>query len=625
MNLINMRLLNYLLVCLYICLINGEAKEDTEEEVLEKTEENEKPNIIFIMVDDVGWTDFNYNTPGLSSIPTPNIDRLAEQGIKLKTHYVHPTCTPSRAAFMTGRYSANTGLPFAMYPGSVAGLPPDMPTLPQLLRKAGYSAHMVGKWHLGHSQPKQGPIGRGFESHTGSHMWDLESYTKLMWDRPWTTPYGADWIKAHENGSFLHFPETRHSTIALTEEAVTVIEDHKANDKPLFLYLSYNAAHSPLQPEDSWLTDCLAIPHLWRRQYCGMVVGLDWGIKKVVDVAKEALGDNTVIVVSSDNGGSVWFGGLNQPLRSGKHTSFEGGVRVPAFAVDLSGGKYFGSGGREFRNIVHISDWLPTFLSLAKSSHLIQNINLDGVDQSGALVTGGVGRSSVLLDLYTSADSHDGRNLAAYRHGPFKVILGSYKDSHWYSEPSADQVSTSDQGILARFFEHVARAMDWVFGEGPCDNFRMLMFNLWLFNHYAKTVDPTKPLLFNVEEDPEEKHDLAEKMPDVVEKLLKEVKEIEKKRPRQPKYWLISRNWTDGFQKGDCSGQSVLKEEYCVFTNSWLSDDANLEDEDSLGLVDIAAEVNTEVGVKLMGILAAFVLFSILLTKLLRTGKVKTN
>merc|ERR1712106_552859 len=402
-----------------------------------------------------------------------------------------------------------------MYPGSVAGLPTDMPTLPQLVRRAGYSAHMVGKWHLGHSQPKQGPIGRGFESHTGSVMWDLESYTKLMWDRPWTKPY----------------------------EAITVIETHKKEkENPLFMYLSYNAAHSPLQPEDSWLEDCSNIPHLWRRQYCGMVVGLDWGIKKVADAAKEVLGENTIIVVSSDNGGSVWFGGLNEPLRSGKHTSFEGGVRVPAFAVDLSGGKYLGHGGREYKGMVHISDWLPTFLSLAHSSQLYENMELDGVDQSKAFVTGEKGRENVLLDLYTAADSHDSRSLSAYRKGNFKVIHGSYKDAHWYSESSEDKVKTSDEGLLARGFEHIARAMDWIFGEGPCDNFRMLMFNLWLFNHYAKDVDPDKPLLFNVDEDPEERFDLADKMPDVVEDLLKDVKVILDRRPRQPKYWLISRN-----------------------------------------------------------------------------------
>jgi len=147
---------------------------EVEEKVLKGgnlQKEAVKPNIIFIMVDDVGWADFNYNIETDSPIPTPNIDRLAREGLRLSQHYVHPTCTPTRAALMTGRYSANTGLLFAMYPGSVAGLPADMATMPQLLRQAGYSAHMVGKWHLGHSQPKQGPIGRGFQSHTGSHMY----------------------------------------------------------------------------------------------------------------------------------------------------------------------------------------------------------------------------------------------------------------------------------------------------------------------------------------------------------------------------------------------------------------------------------------------------------------------
>ena len=100
---------------------------------------------------------------------------------------------------------------------------------------------------------------------------------------------------------------------------------------------SYNAAHSPLQSEPEWEQKCDHIPHLWRRQFCGMVVGLDQAIADVVESARATLGDNTVVVVSPDNGGSTWYGGLNAPLRSGKLTPFEGGVRVPAFAVDFSG------------------------------------------------------------------------------------------------------------------------------------------------------------------------------------------------------------------------------------------------------------------------------------------------
>ena len=350
------------------------------------------PNIIFILVDDVGWADFNYTTPHqTTAIPTPNIDRLARAGLILNNHYVHPTCTPSRAALMTGRYSANTGLTFAMYPGSVAGLDPDMVTMPQVLRQAGYQAHMVGKWHLGHSQPKQGPVGRGFQSHIGSYMWDLESYTKLMWHLPWTEPFGADWVRTFDNGTSHHFAEPRHSTIALTDEAVSVMKQHHGDhrDSPLFLYLSYNAAHSPLQPEPSWTSSCLHIPHLWRRQYCAMVVGLDEAINSVTENARQLLGEDTIIVVSSDNGGSVFFGGLNQPLRSGKHTSFEGGVRVPAFAVDLSAdNKYLGRPGRKYDGLVHISDWMPTFLGLSNKTTLVKNENLDGMDLSQALRKG---------------------------------------------------------------------------------------------------------------------------------------------------------------------------------------------------------------------------------------------
>jgi arylsulfatase A-like enzyme len=100
------------------------------------------------------------------------------------------------------------------------GLPESMVTMPQLLRQSGYNAHMIGKWHIGHSQWKQGPVGRGFETHVGSLMWNLESYTKLLWKNPWQT-VGADWGRHFENGSYEHFAEPRHATIALTDEALT--------------------------------------------------------------------------------------------------------------------------------------------------------------------------------------------------------------------------------------------------------------------------------------------------------------------------------------------------------------------------------------------------------------------
>ena len=114
-----------------------------------------------------------------------------------------------------------------------------------------------------------------------------------------------------------------------------------------------------------------------------MVVGLDMAINEIVENAQSILGPNTVVVVSADNGGSVWFGGMNAPFRSGKLTPFEDGVRVPTFAIDLSEDKrYLGAGGREFNHLVQISDWLPTFLSWSGHSNLSENIKLDGLDQS---------------------------------------------------------------------------------------------------------------------------------------------------------------------------------------------------------------------------------------------------
>ena len=121
----------------------------------------------------MGFADLSYINPE-GPIQTPHLDALARTGIRLEQHYVHPTCTPSRAALLTGRYHANVGLTFAMLPGSPVGLPLDAPTLPQLLRQQGYQAHMVGKWHLGNSKWAQMPVGRGFQSHVGCMLWDID-------------------------------------------------------------------------------------------------------------------------------------------------------------------------------------------------------------------------------------------------------------------------------------------------------------------------------------------------------------------------------------------------------------------------------------------------------------------
>jgi len=584
------------------------------------------PNIVFILIDDVGWADFNYNIGGKSAIPTPNIDRLAGEGLKLKSHYVQSTCTPSRASLMTGRYAVNTGLPFATFPGSVAGLPDDMATMPQLIRQAGYSAHMVGKWHLGHAQWKQSPVGRGFESHTGSFMWDLESYTKLMWKSP-VKVMGVDWGKSLENGTYVHMAEPRHATIAITDEAVTRMKEHK-KDKPLFLYVSYNAAHSPLQPEPDWEAECSHIPHLWRRQYCGMVVGLDKAIGRLVKEARNSLGEDTVVVVTPDNGASVWFGGLNAPLRAGKLTPFEGGVRVPAFALDLSG-QYVMTGGAEHSYMFHISDWLPTFLSWAGASDLVAELGLDGLDQSDGLKHNKLVRKEVLLELFTAEDSHDGSQSASYRKGNYKIIQGNIRDPHWYSEPSEDRVATTDQSILPRIMESFARVMELIFGNGPSDMVKLFILNVLLYTKYAQE-SGIKTMVFDLEADPEERNDISGSHPKVTRNLLETIQDYKHKRPYHPRYWMVNPNWLDGFVPGDCSNQPLLSSSQCKFAHHWLDDSTDLTDEEALGLENAMDENfalmrKAAIGLVLVLIFLVFLVLKVCLFFWNRGGKEKKN
>ena len=206
-------------------------------------------------------------------------------------------------------------------------------------------------------------------------------------------------------GTYHHYAEPRHSTTAITEEAVARIQSHGAagGDDPLFLYVAYTAAHAPLEPLPHDLDNCRHFNHSWRQKFCGLVTGLDRGVGQLVAAAREHLGEDTVIVFTSDNGGAPWFGGLNEPLRSGKTTPFQGGVRVPTFVLDMSPDKrFFGGGGRQYEGLAHMSDWLPTLATMAGTpKEELDAMGLDGVDLGPAIATGGDSpRSEMLLEMY---------------------------------------------------------------------------------------------------------------------------------------------------------------------------------------------------------------------------------
>jgi arylsulfatase A-like enzyme len=303
----------------------------------------EKPNILFIMADDLGNADLGYRG---SDIKTPNIDRLATGGVRLESFYGMMVCTPSRAALMTGRYPMRYGLQtLVIFPSHTYGLATDERTLPHALKEAGYYTAMIGKWHLGHADKKYWPQSRGFDYFYGNVMGEVDYFTR---ERGGV----IDWQR---NGKFLK--EEGYYTDLLGNDAVRLIERHDAK-KPLFLYLASLAPHSPYQAPAKYINPYkTTIKDEKRRTYAAMITALDTQIDRIlVALEKKKMRDNTLILFATDNSGvaSALFatgarspeeraasGGLdlhakppasNAPYRAGKGTLYEGGVRVVAFA-----------------------------------------------------------------------------------------------------------------------------------------------------------------------------------------------------------------------------------------------------------------------------------------------------
>ncbi len=322
--------------------------------------ENARPNVVLIVADDLGWADVGYHNPEIRS---PNIDRLVKTGIELDLHYVQPQCTPTRVALMTGRYPSRFGRHCTQASNEKA-LPDGTPTLSSLLKQAGYDTALVGKWHLG-SKPEWGPNHFGFDYSYGclagatgiyDHRYRL---TRPEFTRTW-----------HRNEEFID--EEGHVTDLEAREAVAWIE--KQREEPFFLYLPFQAVHVPLVEPDRYLEANAHIDYADRRLFAAAVTHLDEAIGKVVDALdRTGQRENTLIIFTSDNGGLHNHRGdtypppdpklenfsSNLPLRGQKSQTYEGGMRVPAFA-NWPG--YLKPGVRDMP--MHAVDWLPTILGL---------------------------------------------------------------------------------------------------------------------------------------------------------------------------------------------------------------------------------------------------------------------
>lgn len=310
----------------------------------ESQKDQGKPNIVFILVDDVGWNDVGYHG---SEISTPNIDALAESGVKLERSYVFPICSPTRAALMTGQNPLKYGIDSPMALDGT--LPLDLTLLPEHLKSAGYDTWQVGKWHLGHIAPKSLPNARGFDHSYGLLNGWVDHYTHVF-------NGGLDW---HRNGKSIR--EEGHTTALLTKEALTLLEQHDG-DNPFFLYMAYDAPHTPLQLIDGVAKSYPEIKDMDRRVYAEMMTDLDAHIGQLVSsLEAKGLMENTLIIFMSDNGGAGHLGSSNTPLKGGKGLGFDGGLRTPA----LISWRGHIAPDQELKEPVFIQNWAPTLLEAA--------------------------------------------------------------------------------------------------------------------------------------------------------------------------------------------------------------------------------------------------------------------
>lgn len=359
----------------------------------------QKPNIVYILADDMGYADAGFN--GCKQIQTPNLDRLAKAGTVLTSFYGQPLCSPTRAALMTGRYAVHTGVYSVVRPHAKWGLPLAERTLAQALKEAGYETAISGKWHLGEFQPSYLPTQRGFDHQYGLWFGNIDYFTHL---RDGELDWHRDDQPCKDEG---------YSTHLIAKEGCRLISTRNV-DKPLFLYLPFNAVHTPHQVPESYKVPYAALAAR-RKTYAGMLAAMDEAIGQVVAALEtQKMLANTLIIFSSDNGGpSPGSVTDNGPLRAGKGSIFEGGVRLCAFACwpgQIPAGKVVDQP-------VHMVDWYPTLVNLA-GGKLEQKLPLDGKDIWPVLTQGAKSPHDAILLSGTVVSK------VAVRAGDWKLLRG---------------------------------------------------------------------------------------------------------------------------------------------------------------------------------------------------------
>ena len=449
-----------------------------------------KPHIVFLLVDDWGWANVGYHRSDSSpEVVTNNFDELVKEGLELDQHYTFNQCGPSRCSLLTGRLpihvSDKNSEPQYYNPNDTVsgftGIPRNMTGIGEKMKLAGYATHQVGKWDAGMATPDHTPAGRGFQTSLGyfHHANDYFTEQENNCDGTaivdlWNTDKPAAGLNGTGPGNYEE---------GLFKSAVLNIINNHNPSTPLFLYYAPHIVHTPLQVPNSYLTKFSFIDNSDRKYYQAMVNYLNDVVGELVGSLKsKGMWEDTLIVVSSDNGGPEYFdaGGNNFPLKGGKLTDWQGGIRVNAF---VSGG-YLPEKmrGKKTEAYIHIADWFSTFCALAgvdPTDEAAAKAKLPPVDSLNMWpLISGQNSTPIRVDIPISYNT--------LISGEYKILTGKQLQAGW-TGPEYPNNTNPHGGIAA--------VQDC--GDEGC--------------------------LYNIQKDPEEREDVAKRIPEVLSNMKKKL------------------------------------------------------------------------------------------------------
>ena len=460
----------------------------TSDKQLNTSTSAKKPHIVFLLVDDWGWANVGYHrNPPTPEVATKAVDQLVKEGLELDQYYTFNQCGPSRCSLLTGRLPIHVSdrniEPQYYNPkdkvSGFTGIPRNMTGIGQKMKLAGYTTHQVGKWDAGMATPDHTPAGRGFQSSLG-YFHHANDYFTEQENRCNQTPIVDLW-QTDKPAHGLNGTGPDNYEEGLFKMAVLSIINGHDPSTPLFLYYAPHIVHTPLQVPKSYLAKFSFIDNSDRQYYHAMVNYLDDVVGELVKALKDkGMWDDTLMVVSSDNGGPEYFGagGNNYPLKGGKLTDWQGGVRVNAF---VSGGFLPEKmRGQKTEAYIHIADWFSTFCNLAgvdPTDEVAAAANLPPIDSINMWpLISGVSSTSMRVDIPVSYNTLISKN--------YKILTGEMLQAGW-TGPKFPNDTNPHGGIPA--------VQDC--GEDGC--------------------------LYDIQKDPEERNNLAKQMPNV----LKDMKE----------------------------------------------------------------------------------------------------